>query len=220
AVVNVAHFAPFAPALDATSVSVYLNGTEAITDFVYGEIVPGVELLVGEYLVEIVPTGTTTPAITGTFMLDDMQYTLSAIGDGVNQPLELFALVDETEMAMASSPNADMAKLRIAHLAPWASGEALVDICTDSGTAILNNVGYKDFTDPYLELESGKYDLLIAVAGTDCGTVALDIPAIFLRDGTITDVFAIGGANEYPLEVTSITGITLIRYTVLPFVMK
>jgi hypothetical protein len=156
-----------------------------------------------------------TPAITGTFTLDDMQYTVAAIGDGSNQVLELAALVDETE------PLTDSAKLRIAHMAPWAAGDALVDICVDGTTTpLLPNVGYKDFTDPYLQLPPGNYDLLIAVAGTSCGTVALDIPSVTLTAGEIDDVFAIGGANGFDLQIASVTGIDLTRFIFLPIIMK
>jgi hypothetical protein len=33
--------------------------------------------------------------------------------------------------------------------------------------------------------------------------VALDLPSISLADGDIVDVFAIGGANGWPLDVAS-----------------
>jgi hypothetical protein len=215
ATVNVAHFAPFATGSENTSVSVYLNGDEAIPDFLFGDIAPGVELPVGEYLIEIVPTGSMTAAITGTFMLDDMQYTLAALGDGTNQGLELAALVDETE------PLTDSAKLRIAHMAPWSAGDALVDVCVDgSTTPLLADLGYKDFTAPYLQLPPGNYDLLIAVAGTDCGTVALDIPSVALAAGEIVDVFAIGGANDFDLQIASVTGFDLTYFIYLPIIMK
>jgi len=132
-----------------------------------------------------------------------VQYTLAAIGDGTNQSLELFPLVDDT------SPAANAAKLRVAHLAPFASGEAEVDICTDEGAVVLEDLEYKEFTNPYLELPAGDYDLLIALPNSNCKNVALDLPSITLADGDIVDVFAIGGANGWPLEVKSITGFAL-----------
>jgi hypothetical protein len=215
ATVNVAHFAPFAAGSENTSVSVYINGEEAISDFVFGDIAAVVELPIGEYLVEIIPTGSMTAAITGTFMLDDMQYTVAAIGDGSNQSLELAALVDETE------PLTDSAKLRIAHMAPWDTGDALVDICVDGTTTpLIADFAYKDFTDPYLQLPPGNYDLLIAVAGTSCGTVALDIPSVTLTAGEIADVFAIGGANGFDLQIASVTGIDLTHFIFLPIIVK
>ena len=215
ATVNVAHFAPFAAGVDNTSVSVYLNGEEAIPNFKFGDITAGVELPIGDYLVEIIPTGSSTAAISDTFTLDDMQYTLAALGDGTNQTLELAALVDET------LPLTDSAKLRIAHMAPWTTGDALVDVCVDgSTTPLLPNLAYKDFTNPYLTLAPGNYDLLIAVAGTSCGTVALDIPSVTLVAGEIVDVFAIGGANGYDLQIASVTGFNLTTFVYFPVIYR
>ena len=55
---DVAHFAPFAPTVAGTKVDIYLNGSEAITDVIYGNKIPNVMLLPGDYLVEIKPDGT------------------------------------------------------------------------------------------------------------------------------------------------------------------
>jgi hypothetical protein len=82
-------------------------------------------------------------------------------------------------------------------------------------------VPYKGLTDPYLSLPAGDYDLLIAVAGTSCETVALDLPSLRLAAGDIVDVFAIGGANGWDLQVTSITGFNLtFRPVFLPFIAR
>ena len=204
-VVNVAHLAPFADSSEGTSVTVKVDGSEAIPDFKYGDIKTGVSLSAGQHLLEIVPTGTTTVAISATVNLaDDTVYSVAAIGDGVNQDLELLALVDET-----TPPAAGNGKLRIAHMAPFSDNGTAVDICTDDNTVVVPNVSYKEFTDPYLVLPAGDYNLKIALAGTSCATVALDLPSVSLEDGDIIDVFAIGGANTWPLAVTSITGFDL-----------
>lgn len=209
AVVNVAHYAPFADTALGTSVTVRLNGGDALTEFEFGDIAAGVELAPGEYLVEIVPTGSGSAAISGTFTLEGgVQYTVAAIGDGVNQPLELLPLVDDTAV------NPDAAKLRVAHLAPFASTGTEVDICTDAGAVVIPNFAYKDVTDPYVELPAGDYDLQITLAGTGCSTVALDLPSVRLADGDIADVFAIGGANDWPLAMSTITGLALTPATV------
>ncbi|HUM69339.1 MAG TPA: DUF4397 domain-containing protein, partial [Chloroflexota bacterium] len=198
--VSVAHFAPFANTALGTSVTVRVNGGDAITDFEFGEIV-NTSLPADTYLIEIVPTGSNDAAISGTVtLMQDTSYTLAAIGDGVNQPLALRALVDDT----AVSPTE--AKLRLAHYAPFASSGTEVDICTDGGTAVLTNFAYDDVTDPYVALPPGDYDLLVAVAGTNCAAVALDLPSLRLEAGQIYDAFAIGGANDWPISATSITG--------------
>jgi hypothetical protein len=206
ATVNVAHFAPFANTPVGTSVTVRVDGADALTDFQFGEIAAGISLPEGEHLIEIIPTGAMDPALSGTVTLEPgMQYTLAAIGGANSWDLELFPLVDD----ITSDPL--NAKVRITHLAPFASAldDTRVDICTDDGTAVLSNVPYKGLTDPYLSLPAGDYDLLIAVAGTSCGTVALDLPSLRLAAGDIVDVFAIGGANDWDLQVTSITGFNL-----------
>lgn len=209
AVVNVAHYAPFADTPSGTSVTVRLNGGDALSNFEFGDTAAGVELPPGDYLVEIVPTGSGTVAISGTFSLEGgVQYTVAAIGDGSNQPLELFPLVDDT----VANPAA--AKLRVAHLAPFASSGTEVDICTDDGVVVIPNFAYKDVTDPYVELPAGDYDLQITLAGTGCAAVALDLPSVRLADGDIADVFAIGGANEWPLAISTITGLALTPATV------
>ncbi|MBN2149226.1 MAG: DUF4397 domain-containing protein, partial [Anaerolineales bacterium] len=108
AIVNVAHFAPFAPDQADTAVTVRVNGADALTGFEFGETVAELDFAPGEYLIEIIPDILGSVAISGTFDLAaDTQYTLSAIGDGTNQDLELFALVDETE------PLTNAAKLRV-----------------------------------------------------------------------------------------------------------
>ncbi|HRQ39622.1 MAG TPA: DUF4397 domain-containing protein [Chloroflexota bacterium] len=200
AMVNVGHFAPFAAGLENTSVTVRVNGADAITDFVFGQLVEGVALDAGDYLIEIIPTGTVTPAITGTFsLMAGMDYTLSAIGDGVNQPLELDALVDDN-----SAPAAGSARVRVVHYAPFASSGTEVDICTEDGTAVLSTVPYKAFTDPYLELPAGLYDLKVTAAGSSCGDLLFDIPLIRVPAGAIATIFAVGGANGFaPTVITT-----------------
>ena len=92
-VINVAHFAPFGTDVLSTSVTVRVNGGDVFTDFVYGEVQTGINILpAGQYTIEIVPTGASAAAISGVVTLtEDTQYTLVAIGDGSNQPLALAA---------------------------------------------------------------------------------------------------------------------------------
>ena len=216
-VVNLAHFAPFGADNAGTSVTVRINGSDVFTQFVYPTTVPAITLLpAGDYLVEIIPTGAAEAAISGTVSLAaDTQYTLLAVGDGANQPLGLRALVDDTVAAAAGS-----AKVRIAHFAPFAGPDlrrgdaatagAEVDICDDAtGTPVpgLTNVPF-DTVSPYLPLPAGIYDLSIAVAGTNCATVALDLPAIDLVSEQVYDIFAIGKNNAaFPLEIKTFTGL-------------
>mgnify|MGYP005851564667 CR=1 FL=1 len=206
--VRVAHFAPFSSDLHGTSVTVRVNGADALTDFIFGETVGYLDFAPGDYLIEILPTGTNTVALSGNFSLAaDTDYTLAAIGNGSLQPLELFAMVDDNA-ALANG-----AKLRIAHLAPFAANlaDTQVDICTDDGNIVagLTNIPYKAFTNPYLELPAGDYDLKIAAPGSNCATTLLDLPSVRLGDGDVADVFAIGDIANQPLAYASGTGLMM-----------
>jgi hypothetical protein len=208
--VYVAHFAPFADAGTAgsTSVTVRVDGADALTNFEFGDLAGPVYLEPGEHFIEVLPGGVPPAAISGTVTLDPAKtYTLAAIGDGVNQPLELLGLVQDVVPDMVNG------KLFVGHLSPFANTLAgtAVDICTDAGGAVLTDFRYKEYTEPYVTLPPGDYDLQIHVSdATPCsGAVVLDIPSIRLAAGDIVDVFAIGLVNNWPLSVTSTTGFTL-----------
>ncbi len=212
-VVNVAHLAPFGETVADTSVTIRINGSDVFTEVLYSDIVPGINILPGGiYTVEIVPTGTVTPAISKVVTLtNDMQYSLIAVGDNSYQPLDLLVLTDDT-----SAPAAGQAKLRIGHLAPFASdaGAATpaagtaVDICNDdTGLPLLTNVVFGQVS-PYLPVNAGLANLSIAAPGGTCATKLLDLPTLQLNSGSIYDAFAIGkNTSVYPLNVTSITGL-------------
>jgi hypothetical protein len=139
-------------------------------------------------------------AISDTFTLAaDTDYTVSAIGDVVNQPLELFAMVDDNTV-----PPDGQGKVRIAHLAPFADTlpATQVDIRTDDGALVLPDVPYKAFTDPYLTLPTGIYDLKITTPGG--GTDLLDIDAFSLLNGQILGAYAIGDITNQPLQVLTL----------------
>jgi hypothetical protein len=100
-----------------------------------------------------------------------------------------------------SAPAAGEGKVRITHLAPFAStlSATEVDIRTDAGDPVATNVPYKGFTDPYLSLPNGVYDLKITTPGG--GTDLLDLDPFILADGEITSFYAIGDLDNQPLEV-------------------
>ena len=205
ATVTVAHFAPFAGSVDGTSVSVFVNGTEVFQNFKFGDVQKNVELPAGDYHIEIVPTGSSAVAIAGDFTLEaGVDYTLAAIGDGANQSLELLPFVDDNE------PAASGAKVRIAHLSPFAADidATKVDLCTDDGAVVAAGLPYKGVINPVLP--AGDYNLKIAVAGTDCMTVALDLPSIRLADGDIFELYAIGiPGGAIPFTVAAHPGLVL-----------
>ncbi len=206
ALINIAHFAPFADAVENTAVTVRVDGNDLATGVAYGGVVNGLTLPSGEHLVEIVVPGADgddTVAISGTVTLANATaYTLIAIGDGDNQPLELLALVDDT------TPDPSMAKLRVGHLAPFAADVAgtAIDICLDNGIPVpgLNGIEYGVVAEQALALPAGTYDLLIALAGSNCEAVVLDLEPIALEAGDLIDAFAIGKNNDaFPLAIAS-----------------
>lgn len=205
--VTVAHFAPFAATTEATEVAVHIDQQETLTGFQFGDIISDVILAAGTYSVTVSPADapTETVAISDTVTLSEgVRYTLAAIGDGANQPLELFTLVDSREAP------AQGANVRIAHLAPFAANidETRVDICTEDNSVLVDDLPYKGVTE-YLNLAAGDYDLKIALVGTDCQDVALDLPSIRLSNGEIVELYAIGDIANQPLQIASTTGYTL-----------
>ncbi len=190
---QVAHLAPFA-ADPGTAVTVTLNGVPALTDFAYGDSTGYISLPGGDYLVEVFPGSSPTPAITASLtLITDTYYSAIATGDGVNQPLALVALVDDN-----SAPMTGTFKIRLGHLAPFASGAALADIRLQDGTPVLTNVAYGDITD-YIELPAGEYDLNITTPGG--GTVLIDLAPATLPEGAIVSAFATGEGSNQPLGV-------------------
>ena len=212
ATVNIAHYAPFGTSQDGTSVSIFVDGDEALTDVKFGDVQTGVPLAAGDHLIEIKPTATGTTAISGTITLAaGGSYTAMAIGDGDNQPLGLKLLDDST-----AAPAAGNGKLRVGHLAPFAADldDTKVDICIDGDTSPvpqLQDVPYNAVAD-FLELPAGDYDLVVTIAGSNCGTVALDIPPVRLGNGEIADAYAIGKNDAtFPLSISTALGINVTR---------
>ena len=152
----VAHLAPFAEG-EGTSVTVKLNGAAALEAFVYGDSTGYLEVPAGEYLVEILPTGTDVVAISGEVELEaGVDYTAIAIGDGANQDLALLPLGDDN-----SAPADGTFRLRLGHLAPFADTleGTKADIRLQDGTVVVDDVLFGQTAT--LELPAGEYDLKV-----------------------------------------------------------
>ncbi len=196
--VSVAHFAPFASDIEATSVSVFLNGEEALTDVKFKDFTSYISLPAGEYVVDIVPTGSNDVAITATYDLTDgTDYTVFASGNVSLQPLELFALVDDNSMPMNGN-----VKVRVVHTAPFGSTaeSTEVSIRTAGGTLVggLQGVPY-GVSSTYLELPEGEYDL--KVASNNGQTNYIDPLPVDLASGTIVTLFAVGDIVNQDLSI-------------------
>ena len=196
--VSVAHFAPFAADIAGTSVSVALNGTVALENVLYKDFTPYIDLPAGDYVVDIIPTGTTTPAITNTFTLTDgMDYTVYASGNITLQPLELVALVDDN-----TAPATGNVKVRVVHAAPFGptAESTEVSIRTAGGDLVagLQGVPYGG-NSGYLELPADTYDLKVA---SNNGQVNyIDPLPVALASGTIATLFAVGDIITQDLSI-------------------
>ncbi|MEM8535362.1 MAG: DUF4397 domain-containing protein [Chloroflexota bacterium] len=201
--VIIAHLAPFADTVEDTSVSILVNGEAALENFVFGDATDYLELPAGDYQVDVVPTGADEPAISGELTLEAGQdYTAAAIGDGVNQPLELLALQDDN-----SAPEEHRAKLRIVHTAPFAAelSDTAVDIRKENGRLFkgLAGVEYKQAS-PYLDIRARTFDLKITAPGGH--PTLIDVPPVTFESGDIVTVFAIGDGVNQPTGVLPVVG--------------
>lgn len=191
----VAHLAPFAADPD-TAVTVTLDSTPALTltNVEFGDSTGYLTVTAGTYLVEIWPAGSPTPAISASITLsEDTDYTAVAIGDIVNQPLDLLLLEDDN-----TPPAAGFAHVRIGHLAPFAAviTDTWADVRLQDGTVILDDVPFGAVAG-YLPLAAGTYDLKITTA--DGSATLIDLYPVTLNDGDILSVFAVGDIVNQPV---------------------
>lgn len=201
--VTVGHFAPFAPSLQGTSVSIRVNGQTALQNVVFGQFTDYVTLgPAGRYSVEVVPTGSTTAAISATLDLaNNTDYTVLAVGDGSNQPLALLPLVDDN-----SAPPAGQLKVRVVHAAPFANTLAGTEVSIrDNANNVVGGLARVPFkvASGYLTLPAATYDLKVATPNGN--TTLIDPKPVALSAGRIYTLVATGGANGYPTGITAIT---------------
>ena len=197
--IAVLHLAPFADDVDATQVDIFANGTELLSDLKFGDFTPDyVSVPAGTYDIDVIPEGATDPAISATFeLMDNTDYTVWAGGDGVNQPLDLFALVDDN-----AAPAAGNLKLRIVHAAPFADTleGTEVSIRTDGGDLVGGLTGVPFGVDSgFLEIPAATYDL--KVSSNDGNQNFIDIAPVDLPAGAVLTVFATGDGSNQPLGV-------------------
>jgi hypothetical protein len=199
--VRVGHFAPFADTLAATSVTVRVNGADALTGVRFGDFTGYLDLPAGPYLLEVLPSGTNTVAISAQVTLADAtDYTVLAVGNGSLQPLSLQALVDDNTPAAAGN-----LKLRVVHAAPFAADDAgtAVSIRTDGGDVVAGLVGVPFFAaSPVLEIPAGRYDLKVATP--DGGANLIDLAPLDLPAGVSLTVLATGDGVNQPLGITAL----------------
>ena len=183
------------------SCSALANEEDFLTGVKFKDFTDQVELDAGEYLIEIVPTGTDSVAVSATVVVEDgMNYILYATGDGIKQPLQLRALSDDVEAAAAGNLN-----LKIVHSAPFAADSAAteVSIRTQGGDVVggLTNVPY-NADSGFLEIPAANYNLKVATP--DGGTNLIDIKPLDLPEGANITVFAVGDGANQPLAIIAV----------------
>jgi hypothetical protein len=204
---RIVHAAPFAAVVDDTAVSILVDDSEVVSDFKYGDFTDYVSLAAAGSINVKVKLGDTVVIEETLAVAEDTDYTVAAVGDGSNQPLELWVLEDSN-----TPPASGNAHLRIAHAAPFGGSPAAtaVDVCTQDGSLVngLANVPYK-VNSGMFPLPAGTYDLRIAAheAAMPCsGATIIDPLPVTLSDGSITTVFAIGDATNQPPGLLAIPG--------------
>ncbi len=201
--VTVGHFAPFAPTLQGTSVSIRVNGAVALQNVVFGQFTDYLTLgPAGRYTIEVLPSGTTTVAISASVDLaNNTDYTVLAVGDGGNQPLALLPLTDDN-----AAPPAGQVKVRVVHAAPFANTLAATEVSVrDNAGGVVGGLARVPFrgASGYLTLPAASYDLRIATP--DGNTTLIDPKPVSLPAGRIFTLVATGGANGYSTGITAIT---------------
>lgn len=199
--VNILHLAPFANTIEGTSVTVSANSLPLLTDFTFGQSSGYLELPPGLYNLTVTRSGETTPAITGSIVVDSGEdYSVAAIGGANGLPLELLVAEDDN-----SAPAAGNAKVRVIHAAPFAANasDLLVSVRDEANNVVggLSSVAYRAVSD-YLELPAGTSDLQIA--NPDGSEILLDIPPLTLAAGEIVNIIASGDGTNQPLNALTI----------------
>ncbi len=199
--VQIVHAAPFADSLEGTSVTVTANGGTVLEDFQFKAFTDYLTLPAGDYDLAVIPTGATDPAIDASVTLESgTDYTVIATGDGVNQPLTLWPLVDNVDAPATGNLN-----IRVVHAAPFAdSSEATeVSIRTAGGVVVNDLVGVPYFAQSgFFEIPAGNYDL--KVASNDGETNFIDPVAADLPAGVNLTVIAIGDGVNQPLGILAL----------------
>lgn len=199
--VRVVHAAPFGDTLEGTSVTVTANGDTLLEDFQFGDFTDYVALPAGSYDLAVTPTGASDPAIQASVDLsDDVDYTVLATGDGSNQDLALWPLVDDP-----ADPGSGNVNVRVVHAAPFAAGSEAteVSIRTAAGDVVNELVGVPYFAESgFFAIPAGEYDLKVA---SNDGTVNYidPLPAALPEGGDIV-LIAIGDGANQPLGILAL----------------
>lgn len=197
--IRLAHLSPDTPAVDVSLIGVDSADGFELEDVGYGDVSGYARLPAGAYAVEMVPAGSpagTDPVVSQVVEVSaDRAYTATAAG--LNADLTVTVLTDDL-----SAPSEGQARVRVIQASVSSD---TVDVTTDTGTAIAEDVAFGTATD-YTEVEPGRWTL--EVDGTEqSGTVQVDlapasVSSLFVldRDGelSITAIEDSAGSGEVP----------------------
>jgi hypothetical protein len=157
--VRVVHASP-----DAPNVDVWLDSSKVLTDVPFTAVSDYLEVASGDHNVQVVATGTTSPAVIDADVTLEAgkAYTIAAAG-----PLASIAPVVLTDdLATVEGKS----KLRVFHASP--SAPASVDVAVTDGPTLIEGLAYPEAT-AYLTVDPGMYDLEIRAAGDSAAALTL-----------------------------------------------
>jgi len=181
AYVRVVHASP-----DAPNVDVWVDGGKVLSDVPYTAVSDYLELAAGTYNVQVVETGTTSPAFIDADLTFDAGtgYTIAATGKVADSTFGPVVLSNDD-----LAPVSGKAKLRVFHASTAAP--ASVDIAlAPGGDVLIPGLAFNTATD-YLELDPATYDLEIRAAGDSAA--ALTISPTLEADTNYTAIAMDGG---------------------------
>ncbi len=192
------HLAPFADTLAGTTADVRLDdGTVILDDVVFGDVAAYSELPAGEYdLMITTPDGSTTLINLAPVTFTDGQIVSAfAVGEGSNQPLGGFALPSDAQGFFLPL---DIARLQVAHLAPFAASAPVT--VTLNGSPALTNFDYGDST-AYIDLPEGSYLVEVFPQGSASAAISATVDLMGNNDYT---AIAIGDGANQPLSLKAL----------------
>ena len=192
--VRVFHASPNAPAVD-----IYVNGSLVFENLSYKEFTEYVPLPMGEYNVQVYPTGQTgTPTLTQNISVPKQEIiTVAAAGN-----LEDLQLVPYIE-GNAEDLQVNKSRVRVIHLSPDAPN---LDVSLD-GNVEFEDVGFLDATD-YAQLPSKTYNMTVELADTQ--DVVLTLMPEFKSQKVYT-IYVIGNPPDLS-SIQSLDGSTFVRF--------
>jgi hypothetical protein len=188
AMVRVLHGSPDAPPVD-----VHVDGAEILSDIPFATISDYLVVPAGEHRIQVFAAGA-DPAADAAVI--DAVLTFEGGTMTTVAATDVLASIGAQVITDAPAPAADTAQLRVVHLSADAPAVAIAR--DNARRALIRSLEYPRAS-RYLELEPGRVNLQVRVAGTR--DVALDLDPVTLESGTSTSAFAIGSVEGDTLTV-------------------